>query len=198
MTMRITQSEFVTSAPTIKEAPTWMFPEIAMVGRSNVGKSSLINMLTNRKNLAKTSNTPGKTRLINFYKINDDFSLVDLPGYGYAKVSKTMQEQWQRHLQTYLRKRENLKLVIQLIDARHGPQSSDEQMLSWLEHNEIPTIIILTKIDKISRSEIQKSIQAAARQLGLKPDQIFAVSAETGWGKEALLGFLGEYLSSSG
>lgn len=196
MAIKIASAAFVTSAPSLKEAPTWTLPEIAMVGRSNVGKSSFINTLVGRKNLAKTSNTPGKTRLINFYEINEAFSLVDLPGYGYAKVSKTMQAQWQRDLQTYLEKRRNLILVIQLIDARHGPQDSDEQMLAWLEHREIPTVLVLTKADKISRNDLGKQVQQTAKKLELRPDQVFTFSAETGWGKDAFLSFLGDYLKT--
>lgn len=197
MSLKITAAEYITSAPTLKECPDWDLPEIAMVGRSNVGKSSFINTLTHRKNLAKTSNTPGKTRLMNFYRIDPAFALVDLPGYGYAKVSKTMQAQWQKHFQVYLQKRPNLILVVQLIDARHGPQDSDEQMLSWLEHRDIPVVLVLTKVDKISRNDLGKQVQETARKLGLNPDQLFTFSAETGWGKEPFLSFLGDYLAAS-
>lgn len=196
MALKITSAEFVTSAPSLKETPEWDLPEIAMVGRSNVGKSSLINTLVNRKKLAQTSNTPGKTRLMNFYNINNAFALVDLPGYGYAKVSKTMQAQWQKHFQKYLQKRPNLAMVIQLIDARHGPQDSDEQMLAWLEQHDIPVVLVLTKMDKISRNDLGKHVQQAAKTLRLQPDQIFTFSAQTGWGKDALLTFIGEYLKT--
>jgi GTP-binding protein len=192
--MKILSAEYVISAPSIKEAPDWSLPEIAMVGRSNVGKSSLINRLTGRKKLAQTSNTPGKTRLMNFYNINNTLSLVDLPGYGYAKVSKTMQANWQKHFQIYLSKRKNLTLVIQLIDARHGPQALDEQMLSWLESHNLPVILVLTKVDKISRNDLGKQVALTAKELGLSPDQVFTFSAETGWGKDALWSFLGDYL----
>ncbi len=197
MALKIQNAKFITSAPSIKEAPEWELPEIAMVGRSNVGKSSFINALTNRKNLAKTSNTPGKTRLMNFYEIDSHFALVDLPGYGYAKVSKTMQEQWQKNFQVYLKKRRQLVLVIQLIDSRHGPQESDEQMLSWLEKNDIPVILVLTKIDKISRNDVEKHCLASAKAIGLDRDQVFTFSAETKWGKDQMLSFLGEYLASA-
>lgn len=196
MTVKIQSAQFITSAPSIKEAPVWALPEIALVGRSNVGKSSFINAVLGRKNLAKTSNTPGKTRLLNFYEINQQFAFVDLPGYGYAKVSKTMQMQWQKHFQVYLQKRQNLVLVIQLIDARHEPQTSDQQMLSWLQERDIPVIVVLTKMDKIPRSDLSKQVQQAAKHLKLHPDQIFTFSAETGWGKDAFGSFLSEYLKT--
>jgi GTP-binding protein len=197
MVLKITSAEFETSAPSLKEAPPWSLVEIAMVGRSNVGKSSFINALTGRKNLAKTSNTPGKTRLINFYKINDSFAFVDLPGYGYAKVSKAMQSQWQKHLQAYLEKRENLKLVIQLIDTRHVPQESDIQMIEWLLYQQIPIAVVLTKADKISRNDLAKHVRKACTVLQLDQDQVLTFSAETGWGKEKILKFLGQFLQDS-
>lgn len=192
--MKLAKAEYVTSAPTLQEAPPWNLPEIVLVGRSNVGKSSFINTLVNRKNLAKTSNTPGKTRLMNFYKVNDRFAFVDLPGYGYAKVSKAMQAQWQKQLTRYLEKRPNLVLVIQLIDARHGPQESDRQMFSWLMHHQKPTLVVLTKADKISRSDLGKQVQATGKGLGISPDQVLPFSAETGWGKDAVLSCLGDYM----
>jgi GTP-binding protein len=196
MSFKITSAEFVTSAPSLKEAPPWSLPEIVMVGRSNVGKSSLINTLVNRKGLAKTSNTPGKTRLMNFYKINERFAFVDLPGYGYARVSKTMQAQWKKQLTSYMEKRKNLVLVIQLIDSRHGPQESDEQMLAWLNQQNLPVVLVMTKGDKISRTELAKQEQAAVKKLGISPDNILTFSAQTGYGKDALLSCLGHYLET--
>lgn len=194
MTLKITSAEFITSAPSIKEAPSWELPEIALVGRSNVGKSSFINTLLNRKQLAKTSNTPGKTRLLNFYEINHTFAFVDLPGYGYAKVSKTMQAQWQKNFQVYLKQRQNLVLVIQLIDSRLEPQVSDKSMLEWLKANDIPVIIVLTKVDKISRNDLGKHVARTAKVLELERSQITTFSAETGWGKEESLSFVDQYL----
>jgi len=194
---RIVQAEYVTSAPTIKEAPVWEFLEIAMVGRSNVGKSSLINTLTDRKNLAKTSNTPGKTRLLNFYRINETFSLVDLPGYGYAKVSKTMQAMWQKQFEIFLRKRPNLILVVQLIDGRHGVQPNDRQMFDWLKSHELPTALVITKGDKLSGNEVQKTVSQVVKELQVDRGLVFAVSAKTGMGKPAFLKFLGDYLVSA-
>ena len=130
--MKISSAEFVTSSDCLKNCPEFNLPEIAMIGRSNVGKSSLINAITSRRNMARTSNTPGKTRLINFYKINDKFILADLPGYGYAKISKSEQEKWKKNLEDYLLNRDSLVAVIQLIDARHPVQNNDLLMRDWL------------------------------------------------------------------
>ena len=138
---------FIKSAPSINEAPDLgNKPEIVLVGRSNVGKSSFINAITSRKGLAKTSNTPGKTRLINYYLIDDSWVFVDLPGYGYAKVSKSEQQQWRKNLERFLTERKEIRAVIQLIDARHGPKESDIQMREWLALQDYEQIIILTKI----------------------------------------------------
>lgn len=194
--MKITSAEFVTSAPTLKEAPVWNLPEIALLGRSNVGKSSFINQLVQRKNLAKTSNTPGKTRLMNFYTINNRFAFVDLPGYGYAKVSKAMQSQWQKHLEAYLQKRAQLVLAVLLLDARHGPQPNDIQMLHWLVHQDIPTVLVLTKVDKIPRNLLEKQVQQATRLLGVGDGQVFPFSAQTGWGKDAIWSCLSDHLET--
>lgn len=185
--MPILEATFVKSAPTLRDAPELNdIPEIAMVGRSNVGKSSLINKFLNRKNLAKTSNTPGKTRLMNFYDVSGQFALVDLPGYGYAKVSKTMQAEWQKHLQQYLKQREPLRLVLQLIDARHEPKDTDRAMYEWLMTHELPTQIILTKVDKLKQKERQICVQRASDMMGLPKESILVFSAETGEGVDVL------------
>lgn len=133
-------------------------PEIALLGRSNVGKSSFINTITNHSKLAKTSNKPGKTRLINLFNLNDKLIIADLPGYGYAKVSKAMQDEWQKNLEEYLLKRESLKLLIQFIDSRHEVQKNDLQMQAWLQHNGLKSIVIATKIDLTPKSRIQAKI----------------------------------------
>lgn len=191
----IHSATFIKSAPSIKDAPeTGGLPEFVMVGRSNVGKSSCINSLTNHKSLAKTSNTPGKTRLINFYDINHQFYLVDLPGYGYAKVSHAEQERWRKNLETYLLKREEIRLILQMVDARHGPQPSDIQMMTWLSHHEVPWVMVLTKVDKVSKQVGRQLVSKTAQDLGLPPDQIIAFSAQTHLGRDALWEVIAEAL----
>ncbi len=159
--MKIKNAKFLISSPNLKLCPVFNMPEFALLGRSNVGKSSFINTLVNQSKLAKTSNTPGKTRLINLFEIQTDFKpfiLADLPGYGFAKVSKKEQESWQKNLEEYLLKRKGLISTIQFIDARHDIQNNDIQMQTWLKHNNIPCFNILTKCDYISRNEIAKKI----------------------------------------
>lgn len=168
-----------------------------MVGRSNVGKSSFINSLTRRKSLAKTSNTPGKTRLINFYNINEALILVDLPGYGYAKVSQSEQEKWRKNLEAYLSKRSAIRLVMQLIDARHGPQPSDLQMLQWLSHQQLPWQIILTKTDKITKNALTQQVKKSAETLHLPVANIIPYSSQTHAGREAVWEQLVGYLEPS-
>ena len=158
--MKITSSTFVKSSAKIQECPAGNIPEIAFIGRSNVGKSSLINMLTGRKSLAKTSVSPGKTRLINHFLINEAWYLVDLPGYGYAKVSKVQREKFGKPIESYLLKRENLQTVFALIDSRIKPQRIDLEFLIWLGEHRIPFIIIFTKTDKINKKELNRNIQA--------------------------------------
>lgn len=149
---------FVKSIVSESEKPEPDLPEIAFVGRSNVGKSSLLNAITNQKNLAKTSSTPGKTRLINYFNAGDLFYMVDLPGYGYAKISKSEYKKWQNMLETYLRDNNRLRLVCLLIDSRHDLLKIDRQMSEWLDYFDIPYIIILTKSDKISKSKLSTQI----------------------------------------
>ena len=158
--MQIKTAEYLISATELANAPhLGDKPEIVMLGRSNVGKSSLINALCHRKNLAHTSNTPGKTRKINYYNINDTVLWVDLPGYGYAKVSKTEQAHWQKALSEYLLHRESIVLYVVLMDARHGPTPLDEQMLTWLHGNDCPTLGILNKSDQVKSTK--EPLQAA-------------------------------------
>lgn len=165
--MKITKAKFLISAPTIKECPDLKLPEFALIGRSNVGKSSFINALVNINGLAKTSNTPGKTKLINLFNINDKFIFADLPGYGYAKVSGKVQNQWQKSLEQYLLKRESLVSLIQLIDSRHPIQQNDLQMAEWIKYNKLPCFVVATKVDQISRSKILNTCKSFERELGL-------------------------------
>ncbi len=164
--MRITKAKFIISAPTLKECPALNLPEFALIGRSNVGKSSFINALVNINGLAKTSNTPGKTKLINLFNINDAFVFADLPGYGYAKVSGKTQNQWQKSLEQYLLKREEIVSLIQLIDSRHPLQNNDLQMAEWIQYNKLPCFGIATKVDQISRSQIKNTCTNFEKQLG--------------------------------
>lgn len=194
--MKIHTANYVTSAPSLKECPDFKgTPEMVLVGRSNVGKSSFINSMTQRKNLARTSNTPGKTRYINFYDIvyakpgasagtTDKLLFVDLPGYGYAKISKSEQEKWRRNLEAYLGKRDPIRLVIQLIDSRHGPQDNDIQMYEWLQYHGRRVQVILTKIDKLSKNEVAKAVATTARLLDVTPADVIPFSSETHLGRD--------------
>ena len=165
--MKIKSAKFLISSPNLKLCPDLNMPEFALLGRSNVGKSSFINTLVNQLKLAKTSNTPGKTRLINLFEIQTDskpFILADLPGYGFAKVSKKEQDSWQKNLEEYLLKRKTIVSTIQFIDARHDIQKNDIQMQEWLKHNNVPCFNILTKCDYISRNEIIKKINIIKKE----------------------------------
>ena len=166
--MKIKTAKFLLSSPDLKSCPDIDYPEFALLGRSHVGKSSFINTLCNNSKLGKTSNTPGKTRLINLFEITTDirpFIIADLPGYGYAKVSKAEQEKWQKNLEEYLLKRKNLISTIQFIDARHDIQKNDLLMQNWLKYNNIPCVNILTKCDYISRNEMTKKVSILKKEL---------------------------------
>lgn len=180
--MNITSATFLKSVIRIEECPRDGRPEIAFVGRSNVGKSSLLNALLNRKGLAKTSTTPGKTQMINFFDVNRRFYFVDLPGYGYAKVPKGVKSEWSRVMTAYLRHREPLKLVVQLLDARHTPSDKDHEMLELLRRARVPVLLAATKIDKLSRNERTRNLKAIRADLDLDDDAVIipfsAVTAE--------------------
>ncbi len=172
-------------------------PEIAFAGRSNVGKSSLLNLLTNRRNLARTSGSPGKTRTINFYKINDEFRIVDLPGYGYAKISKSQSAGWGEMMEMYLEGRPNLLKVIQLVDIRHAPSAQDVQMYDYLRHFGLDGIVIATKADKVSSNERQKCINTIRKTLKLSlEDKVIPVSALKRTGYEDLLDELEQLITN--
>ena len=191
--MRIVSAEYVISAVGPKQYPEGGQPEIAFAGRSNVGKSSLINRLVNRKALARTSGSPGKTRLLNFYHINASFYFVDLPGYGFAKVSRVEKAAWGKMIEEYLLNRENLRAVIQLIDIRHAPSREDIQMHEWLKHFGIPIILVTTKADKIARGNWPKHTRLIKETIVPFPDTpVIAFSAETGQGKDELWKLIGE------
>lgn len=167
--MKIKSAKFLISSPNLKLCPNLNMPEFALLGRSNVGKSSFINTLANNSKLAKTSNTPGKTRLINLFEILTDinsFIIADLPGYGFAKVSKSEQANWQKNLEEYLLKREALITTVQFIDARHDIQKNDFTMQEWLKYNNIPCLNVLTKCDYISKNEISKKIALVKKEFG--------------------------------
>ena len=169
------------------KVPDNMYNEVAFAGKSNVGKSSLINALMNRKSLARTSSQPGKTQTINFYNINDAMYLVDLPGYGYAKVSEREKEKWGEMIERYLKTSKKLKAVFLLIDIRHDPSANDRQMYEWMVYQGYAPIIIATKLDKIKRSQIQKNVKAIKEGLKVEPGTIIIpFSAETKQGREEI------------
>lgn len=183
----VKQSEFVTSAVRKDQYPKDARPEIAFVGRSNVGKSSLINSITNRRHLAKVSSVPGKTRLVNFFLINNSFYLVDLPGYGYAKVSKSEKESWGKIIETYLVEREPLKRVVLLVDCRHKPSADDQMMIDWIRHFGYDIIVIGTKSDKLTKNELRKSELVIRETLKLsKDDKLMFFSSLKKEGKDEL------------
>lgn len=195
LSMEIKHAQFVSSFTQLSKLPEPKLPEVAFIGRSNVGKSSLINKLTGQKGLAKTSQNPGKTQTINHFLIDSRWYLVDLPGYGFAKVSQTMRAKWEKMIKDYLQKRENLFCVMVLVDARLDPQKLDLEFIEWLGENEIPLAIIFTKCDKLglnkSRMNIKK-FETALKQKWETLPPIFESSAETGHGKLPLLQFFSE------
>ena len=183
--MKVTQAEIVMSAVKPEQYPTDGFPEFALAGRSNVGKSSFINKMINRKGLARTSSKPGKTQTLNFYKLNETIFFVDVPGYGYAKVSKTEREAWGKMIEKYITTRETLRAMLLIIDLRHKPSADDVMMYDFLKHYEIPTIVIATKADKIPKGKWQKHLKVVRETLDLaKGDEIILFSSETGLGKD--------------
>jgi len=191
--MKITQAEFVTSAAKKNQWPDDALPEIALAGRSNVGKSSLINRMINRKNLARTSSVPGKTQTLNFYRVNNMLYFVDLPGYGFAKVSKAQQTAWAKMIESYLLGREHLKLVLHLIDARHPPTSGDHTMFEWLRHFGIASVVVATKADKLPKTHLPRHLKTIRQELGLTGETpLIAFSAETGLGREELWSIIQE------
>ncbi len=199
-TMKIKEAVFVISNTDVKDCPSDSKPEFAFIGRSNVGKSSLINMLVGNKNLAKTSGRPGKTQLINHFIINKEWYLVDLPGYGYAKVSKTSREKWEIFIAEYLTKREPLLNVFVLLDSRLEPQKIDLEFMNWCGEKQIPFSMVFTKIDKISSTALQKNLAKYKKEMlkywdALPP--VFTSSSESAFGKEKILNYIEQIIETT-
>lgn len=192
--MRFINAKFIKSAEKKSDFIKDSLPQIAIVGRSNVGKSSLINLLTNNKKMAKTSSTPGRTRLVNYFNIDNKIYLVDLPGYGFAKASKNITTAWDKVMNEYFVDNEQLKLVMLLLDCRHEPTNLDQQMLDYLAENEIPAVLVLTKIDKLSKSELNKNIDKISKILRYNKTMIIPTSAEKKIGVERIEQLLDEYI----
>jgi GTP-binding protein len=193
--MKITSATFHTSAPDLDGCPESPLPEFAFIGRSNVGKSSLLNMLTGQKGLAKVSGSPGHTRLINFFTINERWSLVDLPGYGYARISKQDRERFQALIADFMINRPNLSCVFVLIDARLSPQEIDLEFVRWLMENTVPFVLVFTKSDKLKASRVAKNTTAFTDAMSEWCDglpRIFTSSAKTGSGRKDLLSFISQ------
>ncbi|WP_058307217.1 ribosome biogenesis GTP-binding protein YihA/YsxC [Gracilibacillus massiliensis] len=193
--MKVNKAEIVISAVSEKQYPNNRWPEIALAGRSNVGKSSFINKLINRKNLARTSSKPGKTQTLNFYTINDAFYFVDVPGYGYAKVSKKEREKWGKMMEEYFSLRDTLRLTVLIVDIRHKPTEDDRMMYDFLKHFEIPVLVIATKLDKIPKNKKDTHLKRVINTLEMDPDDaVIPFSAETSEGKEEVWRYLGNYI----
>ncbi len=184
--MLIKSAEFVTSAVRPSQFPPPDRPEFAFAGRSNVGKSSLINTLVNRRKLVLTSSTPGKTRLINFFRVNEALIFVDLPGYGYARVSAAERRSWRPMIESYLTERPNLKAVVVILDVRRTPGAEEAQLLEWLGERGIPPILVVTKSDKISKTVQKKQLRNIAFALGVEPEDLLLFSSKSRQGWDAL------------
>ena len=194
--MAIKNVELETVCGITSKIPDNTLPEIAFAGKSNVGKSSLINALMNRKSLARTSSSPGKTQTINFYNINSEMYLVDLPGYGYAKVSEAEKAKWGKMIENYLHTSKQLRAVFLLIDIRHEPGKNDKTMYDWIVYQGYQPIIIATKLDKLKRSQVQKAIKVVRTGLGLKgSDIVIPFSAETKQGREEIYALMDEIIA---
>ena len=184
--MIIKSAEFVTSAVKKSQYPPAVLPEIAFSGRSNVGKSSLINTLVNRRHLVKTSATPGRTQLINFFDINSNLTFVDLPGYGYAKVPAAVRKKWGPMIETYLSSRKTLKGVVVIMDIRRLPREEEQNLIHWLAHFSIAAILVLTKTDKLSKTKVLKQQAAILQSLAVEKEDVILFSAKTRRGRDAV------------
>jgi GTP-binding protein len=194
--MLITSAEFVTSAVRPQQYPPADLPEFAFAGRSNVGKSSLINTLVSRKKLVLTSSSPGKTRLINFFRVNDALMFVDLPGYGYARVSDDERRKWRPMIERYLAGRENLKAVVVILDIRRTPNAEDAQLLDWLARREIPAVLVVTKADKLSKTAQAKQHKAIAGALEVDPAELLLFSSKSRQGRDVLWRILADWVTA--
>jgi GTP-binding protein len=196
--MKIASTSFETSAADLDGCPSWDLPEFAVIGRSNVGKSSLLNMLTNRRDLAKVSATPGATRLINFFKINQRWALVDLPGYGFSKTGQAQRRQFQEAVTAYLTGRPNLRRVLVLIDSRLTPQKIDLEFCQWLADTGVPFVLVFTKTDKLSAKKVDANVDGFLNAFAEVFDgvpQVFRSSAKSGGGRGEILGFIGSMVA---
>ena len=194
--MKIATAEFLASAVSPAQYPRQPLPEVAFAGRSNVGKSSLINTLVHRKNLVKTSGTPGKTRAINFFVVNQRFLFVDLPGYGYAKVPREIQASWRPMVETYLQQRHTLRAVVHIVDLRHPPTVQDQQLRDWLLHHDITIVTVATKADQVTRSQRALHLQGIRQGLALPPAApVWLFSAQNHEGRLQLWGYLEAFLT---
>ncbi|MCW3070888.1 MAG: GTP-binding protein [Bacteroidetes bacterium] len=193
--MEIRSAQFVISNTDIAKCPAPALPEYAFIGRSNVGKSSLINMLVSRKDMAKTSGKPGKTQLINHFIVNENWYLVDLPGYGYAQVSKEKREKWEKFIRDYILNRENLMCLFVLVDSRLSPQQVDLEFMDWLGENNIPFVMVFTKMDKLSKAKTANNIANYKEEMGRSWDELppcFYTSAEKKEGRKEILDFISD------
>lgn len=193
--MYVKSANFIVSNTDINKCPKPSLPEYAFIGRSNVGKSSLINMLTNKKELAKVSSKPGKTQLINHFLINDKWYLVDLPGYGYARVSKSKRQEFSHFIKNYLKKRKNLMCLFVLIDSRLAPQEIDLKFMQWLANNKVPFVMCFTKLDKLSKKQRDDNFKQYKKRMLVDWEElpsVFISSATNGTGKEDILSFIGK------
>ena len=194
--MKITKAEFVTSAVAPEGYPQERLPEVSFMGRSNVGKSSLINSLLGNRKLARTSSTPGRTQLINFFRVNGSFLFVDLPGYGYAKVPERVRRTWGEMVENYLANRKELVLSILIIDSRHAPTANDLRLKSWLEHHGLPFVVVSTKADRLSNNQLRNSLKTTAADLGTDVGVIMPYSSVTGRGSDRVWKAISERIES--
>lgn len=193
--MKVNDAKLIISAVSKKQYPRDHLPEIALAGRSNVGKSSFINRLIQRRSLARTSSKPGKTQTLNFYQINHTFYLVDVPGYGYAKVSKQERAKWGEMMEEYFEHRKELRCIVLITDLRHKPTKADQQMYAYTNYLHLPTVVVATKADKVSKANQQKFLTRTRNALQIQAtDPLIAFSAETGLGKDAVWAELQKYL----